>query len=39
MRSYSNGFILGLFFFPLQIQNKEKEIWEAKTKTKTGKSW
>ena len=32
MRSYGNGFIVGVVFFFLQIQNKENEIWEGKEK-------
>ena len=36
MRGYNVGFIVGFFSFSFffQIQNKEKEIWEGKTKTK-----
>ena len=32
MRSYSNGFIVGVFFFFFLIQNKEKEVLEEKNK-------
>ena len=37
VRIYSVGFIVGVFFFSLQIQNKEKDIWEGRNKNKKQK--